>query len=330
MKAVVFTDFGLPQDALVVKDVEMPIPEDNQVLVKVKASSLTVMEGHLFTDIINGREMDPFMRHMYTEVKIAHDRIMGMDVSGVVEETGKGIKHVKKGDEVFGFTNDWFGAWAEFACLNEDEVALKPSNLSFEEAGALAEAGTAALGAIRAANVQPGHSILVYGSTGGVGLLSLQFAKALGGVVTGVCATCNVDLVREAGADFVINFEKEDFTQNEEEYDTVLVHNGYNPAESYIKVCKPGGLVVFVGGNNQQLDEFRNLWPEKFKDSGKRLTSVSFNNNERELPFIAELAEADKIKVFLDKVYPVREVAAAITDKVEIQAHGKMGIKIDF
>lgn len=330
MKGILFTGFGLPEDVLKLGDVEKPVPLDNQVIVKVKASSLNITDYVPFKNLIAGEEVPPHIQHMYTVGLKAVNRVFGMDIAGVVDEIGKDVTTVKPGDKVYGFTADWLGAWGEYACANENEVALKPSNITFEEAAVLPVVGLVALGGVRLADIQHGQEVLVHGASGGVGLLAVQFLKAFGANVTAVCSTRNVSQVKKAGADAVLDYTKEDVLSLGKTFDCIFAINGYRAIEDYIKLLKPDGIMVFIGGNDRQIAEIQQFGQEKFAESGKRLEKVVFNTLERELAFIAKLVEDGKVTPLVDHIYPVSDVPTAIRNVLKNHAQGKTAISVNF
>lgn len=330
MKGMVLTGFGLPQDVLQLQEVVNPVPMDNQVLIKVKASGLNITDYMPFKEPLAGNEVPAPIQQMYAEGLKAIDRVFGMDLSGVVEAVGKDVQSLKPGDEVYGFTSDWLGAWAEYACTNEGDVAKKPVNLSFEEAAVIPTVGLVALGGIRLADVKPGQNVLIHGASGGVGSFVVPLLKTFGAKVTGVCSTRNVDMVRKTGADRIIDYNKDDAAYCEDTFDCIFAINGYQSIDTYLRLLKPGGILIFIGGNDQQIAEMQQFGAEKFEGTGKRMTFVDFNAVERELSYIAELVEAGKVTPVIDKVYPVRDVSAGIADIIENHAKGKYAITVDF
>src|SRR5512143_2318776 len=224
MKAIVYTKYGSP-DVLQLKDVEKPTPNDNEVLIKIHAASVNAYDWHFLTaDIFLIRLMGGgLLKPKYTR--------LGADIAGRVEAVGSNVKQFQPDDEVFGMIH---GGFAEYACAPENALALKPSNLSFEEAAAVPMAAVTALQGLRdAGQIQPGQKVLINGASGGVGTFAVQIAKSFGAEVTAVCSTRNLELARSLGADRVIDYTKEDFTQNGQRYDLILAANGYHPLVAY-------------------------------------------------------------------------------------------------
>lgn len=328
MKGVTSTGFGLPEEVLKQIEAPKPVPNDNQVIIQVKASSVNITDYMQFVEPVEGKEISQTTRMIYERMD-AFGKVIGMDVAGIVDEVGSKVTKVKKGDEVFAFTADWLGGWGEYACANENEVALKPSNLSFEEAAVLPGVSTVALGACRTANVQAGQQVLVNGASGGVGTALVQVLKTFGAIVTGVCSSRNVDMVRNCGADYIIDYTKEDFAKSDKTYDCIFGVNGYHTLEDYKNSLKPGGIYVLVG-NQEQGADFRQIGEEIFKGSGKRLGAVAFHTVEREMPYIKQLIEDGKLKPVIDNVYSIHEIVDAINYIVKNHAKGKIAIKMDF
>ncbi|HEV7234978.1 MAG TPA: NAD(P)-dependent alcohol dehydrogenase, partial [Ktedonobacteraceae bacterium] len=218
MKAIVYTKYGAP-DVLALKEVEKPTPKDDEVLIKVHAVSANAADLHFLRG-------DPFLLRLMSGLLKPKNTILGVDIAGRVEAVGKNVKEFQPGDEVFGdLSNCGRSGFAEYVCAHENALVLKPANLSFEEAAAV----TALQGLRDKGQIQPGQKVLINGASGGVGMFAVQIAKSFEAEVTGVCSTRNVDMVRSMGADQVIDYTQEDFTQNGQRYDLILAANGYHP-----------------------------------------------------------------------------------------------------
>src|SRR5213594_2852324 len=239
MKAIVYCDYGLAN--LKFTDVEKPTPTDDQLLVKVRAASVNPLDWHF----IEGTPK--IMRAMGVGLRKPKDTRLGVDFAGTVEAVGKNVTQFKPGDEVFGGRG---GAFAEYVCPRANRaVALKPANITFEQAASVPIAAITALQGLRdKGKVQAGQKVLINGASGGVGTFAVQIAKSFGANVTGVCSTRNVDLVKSLGADHVIDYTKEDFTKGNERYDVILDNVGTQPLSGFRRVLKPNGILVMVGG----------------------------------------------------------------------------------
>src|SRR3954454_8745451 len=237
MKAIVYCDYGVAN--LKLKDVEKPAPNDDQVLVKVRATSVNPYDWHFV-------EGTPKLMRLGVGLRKPKDTRLGVDYAGTVEAVGKSVTRFKPGDEVFGGKT---GAFADYVCVRADRlIATKPANITFEEAGSVDIAGVTALQAVRdKGKVQPGQRILINGASGGVGTFAVQIGKSLGANVTGVCSTRNVDLVRSLGADHVIDYTKEDFTKGDQRYDVIFDNVQNHTFSERRHVLTPNGICVLVG-----------------------------------------------------------------------------------
>src|SRR5436305_41296 len=240
MKAVVHTKYGSP-DVLEIRDVKKPAPNDDQVLVKVRAASVNPLDWHFV-------EGTPYVgRMMMSGLRKPKDPRLGVDLAGQVEAVGKNVTQFKPGDEVFGTGHG--AAFAEYVCAGKTKLALKPANLTFEQAAAVAVTALTALQGLRdKVKVQPGQKVLINGASGGVGTFAVQIAKSFGPEVTGVCSTRNVDLVQSLGADHVIDYTKEDFTKGGQLYDVILDNVGNHSLSEYRRLLTPNGTYVLIGG----------------------------------------------------------------------------------
>jgi NADPH:quinone reductase-like Zn-dependent oxidoreductase len=328
MKGIVYTQFGSPE-VLKLMDVEKPVPKVNQVLIKVKASALTNLEYTRFIEPIEGRKT-PLMIHLMDKILKAEGKVIGSEVSGIVEEVGKCVTSVKKGDEIFAVAVGLQGAWAEYAVADETIVCLKPTNLSFEAAAVIPIGGITALGAVRIAKIKNGQQVLVYGASGGVGQYALQLSKAYGAIVTAVCSTRNLGMARGIGADYVIDYKQENFAKTGKTYDAIIAVNGYNPIGIYKKLLKKDGIYVAIGGMKQGI--MGALQGPFYSNGGKKMTSSTYFKavKQKYLPHLKELAEEGKITPFIDRIFSVKDIPQAITYIVKNHAQGKVAINIDF
>jgi NADPH:quinone reductase-like Zn-dependent oxidoreductase len=254
--------------------------------------------------------------------------MLGADIAGKVEAVGKNIKQFKAGDEVFGdLASCGGGGFAEYVSVPESALALKPSNLSFEEAAAVPMAAVTALQGLRdEGKIQSGQKVLINGASGGVGTFAVQLAKYFGTEVTAVCSTRNQELARKLGADHVIDYSKENFTQSGKEYDLILAANGYHPLSAYKRALTPEGIYVMAGGTMSQIFSAMLLGPLMSIGGNKKMGGVSAKPNQKDLNFMKELLEAEKIKPIIDKRYPLSDLPKALRYLGEGHAQGKIVI----
>ncbi|MCM3691382.1 NAD(P)-dependent alcohol dehydrogenase [Neobacillus niacini] len=323
MKAIVYKKYG-PPDVLEVTEVEKPIPNDNQVLVKVHAASVNF--GNLV--LLKG---EPFLARFAFGILKPKYSIPGGDMAGTVEAVGKNITQFQPGDEVFGdLSGSGWGAFAEFVAVPENALALKPTNLSFEEAAAAPMAGVTALQGMRnKGKIQPGHKVLINGASGGVGTFAVQIAKALGAEVTGVCSTRNIDILQSLGADHVIDYTKEKFTETEDIYDLILGVNGHQPLSDYKRALKPKGIFVHVGGSGSQMFLAMTVGAWISKTSSKKMGTFLQRANQEDLVSLKELMESGKVKPVIDRQYTLSEVPEAFRYFEQGHAQGKVVITVD-
>ena len=320
MKAVVYTEYG-PPEVLQLTEVEKPAPKDNEVLITVHAASINYFDWHILTG-------DLLLLRLTTGglLKPKH-KILGDDIAGRVESIGRNVKQFQPGDEVFGFSN--FGAFAEYRCVPEDRLVLKPANISFEEAAAIPNAATPALQGLRdKGQIQSGQKVLINGASGGVGTFAVQIAKSYGAEVTGVCSTRKMDKVRSIGADHVIDYTQEDFTKSGQRYDLILAAAGSHSIFDYKRALSPKGIYVCVGGSFAQYFQAMLLGPLISMMGSKKLGSAFGKSNQKDLAFLIELFEADKVVPVIDRRYPLSEVADAMRYYGEGHAQGKVVITV--
>jgi NADPH:quinone reductase-like Zn-dependent oxidoreductase len=328
MKGIVNTRSG-SLEALKIQDVNKPVPKPNQVLIRVKASAITNMEYMRYTKYINKGKAGGFAFLMDTAMG-ARGKIIGIEMSGVIEEVGRNVKYFKKGDEVFGLTASMKGAWGEYAVANEKEICIKPTNLSFEQSAAIPVGAITALGAVYAAKIQKGQQVLIQGGSGGVGQYTVQLSKAQGGIVTAVCSTKNLETARNNGADYIIDYKHEDIAKSEKKYDVIIAINGYNPLNVYKKILNKGGTYIFVGGT---LKAILSVIGIPFYSIGSRKFGASaypFLPKKKYLSDLKNLAEQGKIQPFIDKVYNPQDISEALRYIVNEHAQGKVVINLDF
>ncbi len=319
MKAIIYHEYGSP-DVLRLAEVEKPIFQDDEVLVKVHAASVNARDWHLLTaDIFLVRLMGGGLRK-------PKDTILGADFAGRVEAVGKNVTQFQPGDEVFGCQS---GGFAEYICARESVLALKPANLSFEEAAAVPIAGVTALQGLRdQGQIRAGQKVLINGASGGVGTFAVQLAKYFGAEVTAVCSTRNLDQARSLGADQVIDYTREDFTQKGQQYDLILAANGYHPLSAYKRALTPKGIYVMAGGSAAQIFEAMLLGSLMSIRGDKRLGGVSAKIDQKDLITLKELLEAGKVIPVIDKRYPLSEIPEALRYLGAGHARGKIVITV--
>jgi len=323
MKAIVYEKYG-PPDVLQLKEVEKPIPKDNEVLVKVHAASVNYCDSAF----VRGK---PLVARLWSGPLKPKNTILGADVAGRVEAVGRNVKQFQPGDEVFGEIGGCgLGGFAEYVSVPENALGLKPANISFEEAAAVPQAAVVALQGLRdKGQIQPGQKVLIYGASGGIGTFAVQIAKSFGAEVTGVCSTRNLDMVRSIGADHVIDYTQEDFTQNEQRYDLILAAAGYRSIFDYKRALSPKGIYVSTGGSMAQTFQAMLLGPFISMTGSKKMGALPARSNQKDLAFMKELLEAGKVVPVIDRRYPLSEVAEALRYYGEGHAQGKVVITLE-
>jgi NADPH:quinone reductase-like Zn-dependent oxidoreductase len=324
MKAIVRTRYGSP-DVLQVKEVEKPVAQDNEVLVRVHAASVNASDWHA----MRGKPI----RSLRGGLRKPKRQRLGGDLAGRVEAVGGAVTQFHVGDDVFGIAR---GAFAEYVCAAEQLLAPKPADLSYEAAAAVPIAAITALQALRdKGQIQPRQQVLIQGASGGVGTFAVQIAKALGAEVTAVCGSRNVEQARALGADYVIDYTQEDFTRKSgkkrRRYDLILAVSGYHSIFAYRRALRPDGRYVLVGASAhvfRALFQALLLGPMISKLGSKTLGAVVANPTRQDLLFVKELLEAGKVAPVIDRVYPFDETAEAIRYLEEGHARGKVVITI--
>ncbi|MFG1702781.1 NAD(P)-dependent alcohol dehydrogenase [Nonomuraea sp. M3C6] len=328
MKAFILRSYGSP-DVLDLTEIDTPVPGDDEVLVRVRATSVQPYDWHFMRG-------EPYIARLMgggPGLRKPSISILGADIAGQVEAVGKDVTEFRPGDEVFAMSKQ--GGFAEYVCVPESELAPKPKNLSFEEAAAVPLAANTALLALREqGRIQPGQKVLVNGASGGVGTFAVQLAKAFGAKVTGVCSTRNMDLIRSIGADEVIDYTKEDFTRNGQRYDLLLDIAGSHSGSAYRRVLTRKGACVVVGGRAGRWLEpaghtFATLVAGLFVSQRVVLADVvGCKENKQNLMTLTELIEEGEVAPVIDRSYPFEEIPAAIRYQEEGHASGKVVIAI--
>lgn len=305
MKAIVYERYGSP-DVLELKEVAKPTPRDNEVLIKTHAT--TVTSGDWRVRSLNVPLGFGLISRLFFGVFRPRQPILGTELAGEVESVGKGVKKFKIGDQVFAFTGASMGCHAEYKCMPEDgAVALKPANLTYDEAAAISFGGTTALDFLRRGKLQRGEKVLVNGASGAVGTAAVQLARCFGADVTGVCSAANVELVRSLGASHVIDYTKEDFTKNGETYDVIVDTAGTAPfSRSKGSLRERGRLLLVLG----RLPDMLQI-PWVSLTSSKKIIAGPASERAEDLRFLAELAETGKFKPVIGRRYPFEQIAEA-------------------
>lgn len=312
MKAVVYDKKSLPEK-LIYCEVDKPLPRENEVLIKVRAVSINAADYRsMKMGLIPGR------------------KIFGADIAGTVESVGNNVRRFKPGDEVLGELASYgFGGLAEYVAAPEKALVLKPAIILFEAAAALPMAALTALQALRdKGHIQKGQKVLIAGSGGGVGTFAVQLAKYFGAEVTAVCSSNNLDQTRSLGADYVLDYTKEDFTKSDTRYNIIVAVNGNRPLVAYKRILTPGGIYVMVGGALPQI--FRSLvfgWMMSF--GSRKMRSLAAKSNINDLEFVAQLVKDGMIRPVIDRRYSLDKAADAMNYLSEGHARGKVVIIVD-
>lgn len=316
MKAIVRDTYG-PPDVLRLEDVPLPALPDDGVLVKVSAASVNAGDWHL----LRGTPL-PF--RLVAGVRTPRFRVIGTDVAGTVESVGRHVTQFRPGDDVVGELSRWgFGAYAEFVAAPARMFALKPANLSFDEAAALPTAGCTALQGLRKGGIARGQRVLINGASGGVGTFAVQLAKAFGADVTAVCSAGNTALMRTLGADHVVDYTMTDFAVGDRRYDLILAANGDRSLWDYRRVLASEGVYVMTGGSNRQLAEALLLGPV-LSIGRQRYGNLLVKPDQADLQVLTGLCEAESIKPVIDRQFALADVPDAIRYVEQGHARGKI------
>jgi NADPH:quinone reductase-like Zn-dependent oxidoreductase len=319
MKAIVYYSYGSP-DVLRLEDIQSPIPGDDEVLVKVHAVSINSWDW----DMLTGRPFE--YRFFGGLLKPKSTKIHGCDIAGKIEAVGKNIKHFHVGDEVFGdLSEGGWGAFAEYVCACENELILKPSNMTFEEAACLPHGGNLAVqGLIDFGQIKSGQKVLINGGCGSTGTLAIQIAKLFNVEVTAVDRTEKLDMMRTLGADHVIDYTKNDFTKNGRQYDLIFDVKTTHSIFDYKRALYPNGTYVTVGGKTSRILQLLLI---KRLSTKHKMHMVGYKAN-KDLNYLVELFEAGKLKPVIDKCFPLKETAEAFRYFGEGRFKGKIVITL--
>lgn len=322
MQAIVNDRYG-SADVLKLREVAKPAPKDDEVLIRVVATSLNSADWRFLT-------ADPFFIRFMNGLVKPRVTILGADVAGVVAATGPGVTRFQPGDAVFGEMGvGRFGGLAEYVCTPEHFLEPKPDGMTFVEAAALPMAGLTALQGLRDhGQVKPGQKVLIVGASGGVGTFAVQIAKALGAEVTAVCSTSKVDQARALGADHVIDYTREDFTRSGNQYDLIFVANGNRSLGGFERALTPGGTMVLAGGGMRQLFRTILLGPLKSKPGGKTYKVFTAHTDLADLELLAAMVLDGRIKSPVDRCYPLAEAPEAMRYLGEGHARGKVVVVV--
>ena len=323
MKAIVFERFGGPE-VLQVKDIEKPTPEDDEVLIKVHATTVT-----RFDCWIRSATAPPgfgLLMRLAIGIRKPKQPILGTELAGEIEKVGKDVTLFKPGDQVFGYLGMSLGAYVEYKCLPENAVmAIKPANATFEQAAAVQQGALTALYLLRKANIQSGQKILIFGASGGVGHYSVQLAKYFGAEVTGVCSTSKLEFVKSMGADKVIDYTAEEFDESGEKYDIIFDTFAKSPFSRCVESLEEEGIYLFATSGLPRM--FRSFWLNR--RSSKKSVSGLLEETTEDLIFLRELIEAGKLKVVIDRTYPLEQAAEAHRYVESGQKKGNVIITLD-
>ena len=321
MKAVVYRSYG-PPDVLHCEDVDKPSPKDDEVLIRVRAAAANPMDVHFMSGVLIMRPMTGLLKPKMTRP--------GADLAGEVEAVGKNVTRFQPGDAVFGAAR---GAFAEYVCASENRLAVKPANLTFEQAAAIPVAASTALQGLRdRARLQPGQRVLINGAAGGVGTFAVQIAKAFGADVTAVCSTKSVDLVQSIGADHVVDYTRDDVTRGTVQYDVILDTAGSHPLSAWRRVLTPTATFLAIGAKPGGrwiglLPQLLTLFiSSKFVSQNVVFFVARVGTND--LNVLKDLIEANKVTPIVDKCYTLGEAAAAVRHLKEGHPRGKVVLTV--
>jgi len=306
MKAAVYRRYG-PPEVVQIEDVEKPVPKDDEVLVRVRATTVCAADWRM-------RSANPFFIRFFMGLRRPKLRILGMEFAGIVDSVGQAVTRFRAGEEVYGGTGFKFGSHAEYVCVRESgTLALKPANMTFQEAAAVLFGGFTALTFLRKAGIQAGQNVLVYGASGSVGVFTVQLAKHFGARVTAVCSTANLELAKSLGADEVVDYTREDFSRAGHVYDMVFDTVGYSGFSRSLRSLKHGGAYVQVGYSGRlwslPIEMLRSAWTS-LTGRARVIGGVAAGSAE-DVSFFRELIETGKLRTVIDRCYPLEQIVEA-------------------
>ncbi len=317
MKAAVYTQYGVPE-VLQLREVEKPTPKNNEILLRIKSTAVNSGDVRL-------RKADPFAVRFIFGLLKPKINILGSVFSGEVESVGKDVKLFKVGEKVFGHTDMSFGSYAEYKCLPENaSIALKPATISHKEAAVIPFGGVAALHFIKKAKIKLGQKVLVVGASGAVGSAAVQLAKSFGAIVTGVCSTANIALIKSIGADKVIDYTKEDFTKNGETYDVIFDTVNSTSVIGNLKSLTKNGIMILSAAEMSEM--LQGLWISM--TSSKKVMTGVISHTAAAIIFLKELIEAGKLKPVIDRTYSLEQIAEAHAYVEKGHKKGNVAIEI--
>lgn len=302
MKAIIYRQYGSPE-VLQLKELEKPIPKQNEVLIRVSATAVNSGDVRL-------RKADPFAIRLFMGLMKPRISILGCVFSGKIEKVGSAVTLFKVGDQIFGHTDMSFGTYAEYKCFPENgSLALKPTNITHPEAAVISFGGTTALHFIKKANIKIGQKVLVNGASGAVGTAAVQLAKHFGAIVTGVCSTTNIELVKSLGADQIVDYTKEDFTKNGETYDVIFDTVNAIVIRDSIQSCNINGKLILSAAGISEM--FQGFWASIVSNRKVKVLTGVISHTAEDINFLKGLIESGQLKPVIDRTYSLDQTAAA-------------------
>jgi NADPH:quinone reductase-like Zn-dependent oxidoreductase len=322
MKAIVQTEYGSP-DVLSLQEVDRPVVSNTGVLVRIHATSVHAGDWHLM------RGTPWLVRLMFGGLLKPKIQVLGTDMAGVVEAIGSEVTQFQVGDRVFGdLSESGFGGFAEYVCVPESALVLKPSNLTFAEAATVPVSALAALKGLRVGNVQSRQQVLINGAAGGVGSFAVQIAKAQGAIVTAVCRSQNTEMVRSIGADHILDYTQLDITQTAQQYDLILDIAAYRSVFDYLPILKPKGTYVLVGGSIARIFQVLIFGALFSKFTGRKILPLISSPNQPDLLTLKSMIESGTLAPVIDRYYELSEVPIALHRLEQRQVSGKISVRV--